>query len=64
MALPGYDPADVENWLEEMLSEVDEDEVLSDDELEAVQEGERLTDALGGQTISELRSRSDRETHD
>lgn len=58
MPVPGYDPEDIEDWLQEMLSEVEASEVLNEEELEAYRNGERLEDALSSQTITQLREKS------
>lgn len=58
MPVPGYDPEDIEDWLQEMVSGVEASEVLDEEELEAYRNGERLEDALSSQTITQLRDKS------
>lgn len=55
--VPGYDPDDIEDWLQELVSGVDAGEVLDDEELAAYRDGERLEDVLSSRTIAELRER-------
>lgn len=55
--VPGYDPGDIEDWLQELVSGVDADEVLDEEELAAYRDGERLADVLSSRTIAELRER-------
>lgn len=57
MPVPGYDPDDIEDWLQELVSGVDAEEVLDDEELAAYRNGDRLEDVLSSQTIAELRAR-------
>lgn len=57
MPVPGYDPDDIEDWLQELVSGVDAGEVLDEAELAAYRNGERLEDVLSSRTIAELRER-------
>lgn len=57
MPVPGYDPDDIEDWLQELVSGVDAGEVLDEEELAAYRNGERLEDVLSSRTLAELRER-------
>ena len=55
MPVPGYDPDDVDNLLEQKLSETDVRSQLSDAELESYENGDtRLVELLDDDQIDQL----------
>jgi hypothetical protein len=55
MPVPGYDPDDVDNLLEQKLSETDVRSQLSDEELQSYESGDaRLVELLDENQIDQL----------
>ena len=54
MAIPGYDPEDVEETVRERLDGGDSDELLDEEERRAYESGEDLLEALDSETLESL----------
>ncbi|KTG26951.1 hypothetical protein [Haloferax profundi] len=54
MVIPGYDPDDLDERLEELLSDRDVDRYLTADERARYDEGESLVDLLSADDIRDL----------
>ena len=54
MAIPGYDPEDVEETVRERLDGGDPDELLDEEERRAYESGEDLLEALDSETLELL----------
>ena len=54
MAIPGYDPEDVEETVRERLDGGDPDELLDEEERRAYESGEDLLEALDSDTLESL----------
>ena len=54
MVIPGYDPDDIDERLEELLSEHELDEYLTAEERTRYDEGANLVDLLSGDDIRDL----------
>ena len=54
MAIPGYDPEDVEETVRERLDGGDPDELLDEEERRAYESGEDLLEALDSETLESL----------
>lgn len=54
MGIPGYDPADLDDHLEERLQGRDLSEWLTDEEIERYERGESLVELLSGEDIERL----------
>ncbi|WP_411966372.1 hypothetical protein [Haloferax sp. YSMS24] len=54
MVIPGYDPDDIDERLEELLSEHEIDEYLTAEERARYDEGASLVDLLSGDDIRDL----------
>ena len=54
MAIPGYDPEDVEEAVRERLDDGDPGELLDDAEQRAYESGEDLLEALDTETLESL----------
>ncbi|MFC6725214.1 hypothetical protein ACFQE1_12710 [Halobium palmae] len=57
MPVPGYDPDDVDDKLEELLAERDADEFLTEEERRRYESGERFGDLLDEEEIRRLLDR-------
>lgn len=57
MPVPGYDPDDVDDKLEELLAERDADEFLTPEEQRRYEDGERLGELLDEEEIGRLLDR-------
>ncbi|KAB1191133.1 MULTISPECIES: hypothetical protein [Haloferax] len=54
MVIPGYDPDDIDERLEELLSDHELDEYLTAEERQRYEEGASLVDLLSGDDIRDL----------
>ena len=54
MAIPGYDPEDVEETVRERLDGGDPDELFDEEERRAYESGEDLLEALDSETLESL----------
>jgi hypothetical protein len=54
MAIPGYDPEDVEETVRERLDGGDPEELLDEEERRAYESGEDLLEALDSDTLESL----------
>lgn len=54
MVIPGYDPDDIDERLEELLSEHELDEYLTTEERARYDDGTSLVDLLSGDEIRDL----------
>ena len=54
MAIPGYDPEDVEETVRERLDGGDPEELLDEEERRAYESGEDLLEALDAETLESL----------
>ena len=54
MAIPGYDPEDVEETVRERLDGGDPGELLDEEERQAYESGEDLLEALDSETLESL----------
>jgi hypothetical protein len=54
MAIPGYDPEDVEETVRERLDGGDPEELLDEEERRAYESGEDLLEALDSETLESL----------
>lgn len=54
MVIPGYDPDDIDDRLEELLSEHELDEYLTDEERTQYEDGASLVDLLSADDIRDL----------